>query len=310
MATILGVAIPFFAILLCGMIAARLRLLDTSGLMGLNAFVFWFALPALLFQKVAGTPFGRLTDPWLYIAYEGSVMLVYALVFLLARTVGRMATAPAAIAAFAAGWGNVGYMGVPLLIAAYGEGAALPSVLAVVLDNLVLQSVTILLVEAGLGADKGGLRTVARAVIRNPLIIAVAAGAVVAALGLELPLALSGFLGLLGAAAAPSALFALGATLRGTSLISGLGLVGALSAAKLLLLPAVAFAVALALPVPADLVVPLTITAALPTAASVFVVAQRYGVLEGPVAAVVFVSHLAGILTLTLLLVLLPGTVP
>lgn len=310
MATILGVAIPFFAILLCGMVAARLRLLDAKGLMGLNTFVFWFALPALLFQKVAATPFGRLTDPWLYLAYEGSVMIVYAIVFTLARTVGRMTTAPAAIAAFAAGWGNVGYMGVPLLIAAYGEAAVLPAILAVVLDNLVVQSVTILLVEASLGASKGGLRTVGRAIVRNPLILAVAAGAVVAGIGVELPTPVVGFLSLMGAAAAPSALFALGATLRGTTLLSGLGLVGALSAAKLLLLPAVTLGVALMLPVPGDLVVPMTLTAALPTAATVFVVAQRYGVLEGPAAAVVFVSHLAGILTLTLLLVLLPGTLP
>ena len=56
MATIVGVALPFFAVLLCGMLAARLRLLDDAGLIGLNAFVFWFALPALLFQKVAATP--------------------------------------------------------------------------------------------------------------------------------------------------------------------------------------------------------------------------------------------------------------
>jgi predicted permease len=221
-----------------------------------------------------------------------------------------MATAPAAMAAFAAGWGNVGYMGVPLLIAAYGEDAALPAVLAVVLDNLVVQSVTILLVEAGLQAQGGGLRVVARAIVRNPLIIAVVLGAAVAATGRPLPAPLAGFLALLGAAAAPSALFALGATLRGTTLVSGLGLVGAITAAKLLLLPAVAFAVAMLLPVAADMIVPLTITAALPTAATVFVIAQRYGVLEGPTAAVVFVSHLAGIVTLTLLLVLLPGALP
>jgi predicted permease len=59
------------------------------------------------------------------------------------------------------------------------------------------------------------------------------------------------------------------------------------------------------LPLPQDLVVPLIVTTALPTAASVFVIAQRYNVLERPMAAVVFVSHLAGIATLTILLVLL-----
>jgi predicted permease len=219
----------------------------------------------------------------------------------------KLGPAPAAICAFAAAWGNVGYMGVPLLIAAYGEAGALPSVLAVVLDNLVLQSLTILILEASLGADKGGLRVVLRAVARNPLILAVLAGAIVAFLDVDLPSPVTGFLGLIGAAAAPGALFALGATLRGGSLMSDGRIVAGITLAKLVILPLIAFGTIGLLPLPPDLVVPTIISTALPTAASVFVIAQRYGVLEAPVAAVVFVSHLLGIVTLTVLLVLLEG---
>lgn len=307
MPTILGVAIPFFAVLLCGMLAARLRLLDARGLFGLNTFVFWFSLPALLFQKVAATPFDRLTDPWLYLAYEGSVLILYALVYAVARYGAGLAVAPAAMCAFVAAWGNVGYMGVPLLIAAFGEARTLPAVLAVVLDNLFVQSLTILLLESSLREHKGGLRNVGRAIVRNPLILAVVAGACVAATGQKLPTAITGFLSLLGAAAAPSALFALGATLHGPALRSGFRMVGAITAAKLLGLPMIAIGMTAILPLPSDLVVPTIVTTALPSAASVFVVAQRYGVLEGPVAAVVFASHLIGIVTLTLFLVLLPA---
>ena len=112
MATIAGVALPFFAVLLCGMLAARLRLLDDAGLMGLNAFVFWFALPALLFHKVAGTPFARLTDWTLYVGYEGTCLLLYGIVLAAVRWGARRSLQEAAICAFAASWGNVGYMGV------------------------------------------------------------------------------------------------------------------------------------------------------------------------------------------------------
>ena len=305
MATIAAVALPFFAVLLCGLLAARLRLIDDAGLIGLNAFVFWFALPALLFHKVATTPFARLTDWTLYVGYEGACVLLYFLVLAAARWVLRRTLREAAILAFAASWGNVGYMGVPLLSAAYGESAGLPAVLAVVLDTLVLQSLTILLLESGGAAGHGGLRTVGRAVVRNPLIIAVFAGAVVAGLGIDLPLPVVGFLSLLGPAAAAGALFALGATLRGGALSEDAGLVGSVLAAKLLLLPALAWLGLQFVPVPPDLQAPLVITTALPTAASVFVIAQRYGVLERPAAAIVFGSHLLGIITLTGLLVLL-----
>jgi len=304
-ATIAGVALPFFAVLLCGMLAARLRLLDDAGLMGLNAFVFWFALPALLFHKVAGTPFARLTDWTLYVGYEGTCLLLYGIVLAAVRWGARRSLQEAAICAFAASWGNVGYMGVPLLIAAYGEAAATPSLLAVVLDTLILQSLTILLLESGGAAGRGGLRVVARAVVRNPLILAVFAGTIVAWLGVGLPTPVTGFLGLLGPAAGAGALFALGATLRGGALTQDKALVAGITLSKLLLLPALAWLVLLVIPVPPDLVAPLVVTTALPTAASVFVIAQRYGVLERQVAAIVFVSHLAGILTLTVVLVLL-----
>lgn len=305
MATIIGVALPFFAVLVCGMLAARFRLLDDAGLLGLNAFVFWFALPALLFHKVATTAFERLTDWTLYVGYEGSCLLLYAIVLVGVRWIARRPLREAAICAFAASWGNVGYIGVPLLIAAYGEAGALPSVLAVVLDTLILQSLTILLLESGGNAGRGGIGAVGRAVIRNPLILAVLAGGVVAWAEVDLPTPVTGFLGLLGPAAGAGALFALGATLRGRALTQDKALVAGVTLAKLLLLPALAWLVLQEVPVPADLTAPLVVTTALPTAASVFVIAQRYGVLERQVAAIVFASHLLGILTLTVVLVLL-----
>lgn len=305
METILGTALPFFAVLLCGMLATRLGLLRDAGIVGLNAFVFWFALPALLFQKVATAPFERLTDWTLYAAYTGSTLTLYVLSALLFRLLWRRAWPEAIICAFAAAWGNVGYMGVPLLIAAYGEARALPSVLAVVLDVAILQSLTIFLLESVTAAGKGGLRSVALGVIRNPLILAVILGMAVAAGDFGLPLPLNGFLAMLGAAAAPGALFALGATLRPSALGRDLGLVLAVTAAKLLALPAIAWLVVERLPMAPDLVVPLLLTTALPTAASVFVIAQRYGILERQTAAIVFLSHLLGIASLTGLLVLL-----
>lgn len=304
MATILGVALPFFALLLCGMAAARLRLLDDAGVIGLNAFVFWLALPALLFHKVATTPFERLADWTLYVGYEASCLVTYALVLAAARWLAKRTLAEAAICALAAAWGNVGYMGVPLLIAAYGEARALPSVLATVLDTLILQSVTILLIERG-GTGGGGLKLMSRAVARNPLILAVAAGALVAGLRLELPAPVAGFLALLGPAASPGALVALGATLRASALGHDTRLLAGVTAAKLVLLPMVAWLVLRAVPVPDDLAAPLLVTTALPSAATVFVIAQRYRILERLTAAVVFLSHLVGIVTLTLVLVLL-----
>lgn len=304
MATIIGVALPFFALLVCGMLAVRWRWIDDAGLIGLNAFVFYLALPAVLFQKVVAAPLERLLDWRLYVAYEGSCLIAYGLTLLLARRLLRRSLAEAAICAFAVGWGNVGYMGVPLLIAAFGESRALPAVLAMVLDVVVLQSITVVLIERDTGRGRGGLRSLATAIARNPLIVAVLAGVPLAALDLPLPAPLVGFLAILAPAASPSALVALGGTLRPQALGQDLGLAALLTAMKLVGLPVIAWLVLRLVPVPPDLVAPILVTTALPTAASVYVVAQRYQVMEQLAASVVFLSHLAGIATLTLILVL------
>ena len=307
MATIIGVALPFFALLVCGMLAARWRLIDDAGLIGLNAFVFYLALPALLIQKVAAAPLERLFDWRLYLAYEGSCLIAYGLTLLVVRRLLRRSLAEAAVCAFAVGWGNVGYMGVPLLIAAFGESRALPAVLAMVLDTLVLQTITVMLIERGTGLGRSNLRSLLAAVARNPLILAVLAGVLLAVLDLQFPAPVVGFLAILAPAASPSALVALGGTLRPRALGHDLGLAAMLTIAKLVVLPLIAWLVLRVVPVPPDLVAPILVTTALPTAASVYVVAQRYQVLERLAASVVLLSHLAGIATLTFVLVLVEG---
>ncbi|WP_027135035.1 AEC family transporter [Geminicoccus roseus] len=306
MEMIAGVAIPFFAVLLCGYLARHLKILDESGVRGLNAFVFWFALPALLFWKVSESPFERLSDPSFYLVYEGGTLFLYAAVFLAMRWGLRRTRAESAIVAIGASWGNVGYMGVPLLLAAYGTDQALPAVIATALDSIVMQTLTVILIESGGGDRRTGILGVARGLASNPLILAVLAGFVVAALDLELPATLVGFLSILGPAAGPGALFALGATLTGgLGLRRDYGMAAGMIGAKLLVLPLLVFVILQFIPLPPRLVEPTLITAALPTAASVFVLAQRYNVLERPVALVVFASHLLGIATLTGLLVIL-----
>ena len=121
------------------------------GLIGLNAFVFWFALPALLFHKVAITPFARLTDWTLYVGYEGACVRSIAWCWW-----WRWGAAP-----FPARGGDLRLRSLLGQCRLHGRAAAgrrlrrgggLPAVLAVVLDTLVLQSLTILLLESGGGA--------------------------------------------------------------------------------------------------------------------------------------------------------------
>src|SRR6188474_3519652 len=59
---ILFVTFPFFALVLCGYLAARRGLLPQLAIPGLNTFVLYFALPCMLYRFGASTPIAQLLD--------------------------------------------------------------------------------------------------------------------------------------------------------------------------------------------------------------------------------------------------------
>jgi malonate transporter and related proteins len=134
------------------------------------------------------------------------------------RLISRMAGKGGGLAAMslqgiAASWGNVGYMGVPLCLAAFGEAGLPPAMLTVIVTAIVAMVIGVMLIELEVAAGHGPLKTFLRAafsVARNPLPVSIALGIVVSAVGLPIPTPVEKWLDLLGAAAAPCALFAIG----------------------------------------------------------------------------------------------------
>ncbi|WP_421911614.1 AEC family transporter [Marinobacter sp.] len=63
------VIFPFFVLVLCGYMAARLRVLQLDAIPGLNGFVLYFALPCMLYRFGANTPIGTLLDGGLFLTY-------------------------------------------------------------------------------------------------------------------------------------------------------------------------------------------------------------------------------------------------
>jgi predicted permease len=56
---LISVTFPFFALVLCGFIAARRGMLPMPAIPGLNAFVLFFALPCMLYRFGASTPIAQ-----------------------------------------------------------------------------------------------------------------------------------------------------------------------------------------------------------------------------------------------------------
>jgi len=311
MRAVIDVVLPVFAIILTGYLAGRRGLLGPASSEALNRFVYWLALPVLLFHALAKVRPEEIFNAPFLAAWLGGVAAVGLGAALMALLLLRRSTEEASLFAMAAAFGNTGYMGIPLAAAAFGPQAALPAAIATVFGSAALIAAVTVGVELGLTAHGRPFRHVAAdvalALAKNPLIGASALGIAWSALGLPVWAPLDRFCGILGAAAGPCALVAIGLFLVGKPVAADPLETAAMVAFKLLVQPLVTAWLALAVfdvePLWAAVAI---LQAALPTGANAFVLAQRYGVYVDRVSAATLVSTVAAVLTLSVLFAL-PG---
>lgn len=291
--------LPFFALIALGYGAGRIGFFTPEATAYLTKFVFYFALSAMLFRFSATLSLGDLWDRDFVLAYLLGTTAVYLLATLIAL-LRRRDMAEAAVEAQCAAIGNTGFLGIPMLALLLGEASVGYNMLVLVVDLVVFSSVIVILVTL---SREGRLRwqvpgTVALGLAKNPMIVAIVAGLSVSALGWTLPDPALSFLVLLGNAATPGALFAIGASLA-TKSAERLAVAGWLTVAKLLLHPAAVALCALVLfdvdPYPAAVMIA---AAALPVAGNIYILAQHYGVAPQRVSAAILLSTALSILTL------------
>ena len=272
----------------------------------------YFALPVLFFGTLARTPVTAVLDPPLILGFGAAVVATFVLGMVVTRLVGKGGLAAMSLQAIAASWGNVGYMGVPLCIAAFGDQGLPPAMLTVIVTAVLSMVFGVLLIELEVAAGRGPVRTFLRAafnVARNPLPLSIALGMIYSGSGLPMPVPVEKWIDLLGAAAAPCALFAIGLFLSDKSVKSGLVEAGLMTVIKLLVQPALAL---LILPFFLDLnsiagKVAL-LMAALPTAANAFVLARQFDISVEQNTATVLLSTGFSVVTVSALLVWLRVT--
>ncbi|WP_270937676.1 AEC family transporter [Falsiroseomonas oryzae] len=310
MSTILEVVAPVFALIALGYGAARWRFVDEAAFRALALFVFALAAPALLFSGGTRPSEGGAGAA---VAIMAGSLLVYAASLLLGRRLLRMSLAEAGLFALACVFGNSVMMGIPVIIAAYGP-AGVPPMLAIVgVQTIVLLGLATIVAEIGLAAAAPWgrvLRATVAGVGRNPVLISVVLAMLWNLFGLPVPDVLRRTLDLLGAASPPVALFCLGGSLFGLSAAALWKETALIAAIKLLLLPAVVFAVALLLPLtPAERAVAVTM-AALPTGANAFILARRYETGADRSGSAVVLTTALSVLTLSVLIGHFRDTLP
>ncbi|MFD1037746.1 AEC family transporter [Virgibacillus byunsanensis] len=321
MGVMFEVVIPIFAIILCGFLAERLSLLPAGGTSSLNYFVYYFALPALLFFSLSTAPVSQIANfnfimINLIIALSGFILTV--LIFLL---VFKKKFPDLSMYGMITSYGNTGFLGIPLLIAAFGQEAAIPAALATFIYDIVIITIVIASFEVAKSLmNKQGEKvnvvpmfaSIAKSVLLNPINASLLLGIMVAVLQIPIPESVYVFTEVLGPAAGPTALFALGLGLASersvfknkeyhvSELITLLFL-------KLIFLPILAIClVYFAFPLDDELwATSIIILSALPTGALVYVFADKYNSLVKQVPLYVLISTLVSIITISIFLIVL-----
>jgi malonate transporter len=303
------VVLPIFALILAGWIARRSHALGPHATREVNRLVVYLALPALLFDIMAKADWAEIWHPGFILAFASGCAAIFGLTLWIRIRQGCH-LADAAIDALNASYANTGFMGFPLVLAVVGGSGMGATLVATILTVCVLFAVAIVLIESG-------LRSAARrrdiawktfvALAKNPLLLASVAGALVMASGWTLPGPLDRFLQLLGGAASPCALIALGLFLADNRSAghqpSGTRVEALLVGLKLLAQPAITWLFAAPiLGLPPAAAHTAVLLAALPTGTGPFMLAEFYGREAVRTSRVVLATSVLSVATLSLYL--------
>ena len=304
---VLALTAPLFALILVGYALVRWGRWPKAASDALNRFTFSVAVPALLFRLMSD--FSRMpsVDARLLVAFFGGCLLVFVLGRVVARRLYALDGVGQSVFAIGGVFSNNVLVGVPIAKVTLGD-AAMPTVsLIVVFNALVLWMLVTLSVEWARTrrASLTGVAQTTLNVARNPVVAGILLGTAWGWAGIPLPDLADRTLQMIGEAAVPLSLIALGMGLAEYGLAEGWRESAAITALKLVALPLVVYGFARLLALPPTETQAVTLLAALPVGANVYLMAREFGTLSGPVATSLVVSTALAAVTTPLVLALM-----
>lgn len=272
----------------------------------LTRFVFAVAVPALLFRLMSD--FGKLppVDARLLIAYFGGCFAVFVLGRLIASQLFAMDGAAQSVFAVGGIFANALLLGIPVAKVTLGD-AAIPVVsLVLVFNSMVLWTLVTVSVEwARTGhVSFAGFATTVKNVLTNPVVASILAGTAWGWAAWPLPAFADRTLDLLGQAAVPLSLIALGMGLAEFGVREAWRESTAICVLKLAVQPLAVFALARWLGLPVLETQAVVLLSAMPVGANVYLMAREFNALPGAIAASLVISTVLAAFTTPLVVML------
>jgi len=309
MLQVFALVAPLFAMIILGYIAGRIAKLPIEGLAWLNFFVIYLALPAMFFQLLSKVNLADFVSVRFLVITTWATFFIFIMSFALAAWHNKGDIGAATIQGFAGAYGNIGYMGPPLALAAFGIPAITPAAMIFSLDNTLHFILAPTLMALRNGNHQNALKligTIIWSIFTHPFILATIAGLGAAYMQFIPPAPIDKALGLLAAAAAPCALFTMGVTAALRPLKRVPVELTWLVPIKLVVHPALVYGLLTWLgPFETVYVQTAVLLAALPAATNVFVLAQQYNTWQERASSAVVISTLLAMLSVTMVIYLL-----
>ena len=217
---ILSITGPIYLIIAGGFLSVRLGLFEKRDTRALGTFVANFCLPALLFRTLGSRNIDDVLDLRYMLAYAfGSLTVLLGTYFVMRRLRGAL-SAKAALLGLGMSSSNSAYIGFPIASQLLGPAAAAGLALVMLVENVLMVPLALALAESSEGGHRSWRDALAplRRLARNPMILAIAAGFMVALLDVEVPEVIARTVQIVAAAASPTSLFVIGGTLVGLRL--------------------------------------------------------------------------------------------
>jgi predicted permease len=297
--TVLSLVAPIFGLILVGWIAALAGFLSDKVSDGLSEYVFSIAVPALILATLTRPGLTGEITPSYWFSYFGGAALSWMIGSLLSLRRTGVERRGAILHGFAASQSNTVFIGVPMILQAYGEEGAFPLFMLLAVHLPLMMGCATFLIEAdGQASILRRLRGLALVLLRNPIFLALIVGLAMKALGLAPTGMVKTLVDSLAGTASTCALIALGAGLVRYRVLHDLPSAAVIAVLKLVVHPLAVWMLAFhVFTMPPAYAGVATLFAAMPVGINAYLLASRYRTETGVVAAAVMLSTLLATLT-------------
>ncbi|MGP3590636.1 AEC family transporter [Vagococcus sp. WN89Y] len=304
---------PLFILIALGYALGRFARWPDSVNEGLNRFCFNVAIPCMLFNVMSKFYESPPVDMRLLIAYFGSCLVIYVIGRVLAKGVFRLDAISGSVFGLAGIFSNNVMLGIPVAVILLGPSSLASVALVLVFNSLILWTLVTVSVE---WAQNGSfsLRSIAKtlvSVLRNPIIIGIFSGFLWSLLlHRPLPQFLASPVNMVAQVAAPLTLITLGMSLSRYQIRKGLPESLTICLLKLALMPALIWLAAFLLHLPREESQVVVLLGSMAVGINVYLMAQKFQVLQGATATSMLLSTLFSTLTTPLFMILMAHFYP